>query len=43
MKLVLYQCGMLMTAYGCHIDITLLSTSTGYMFTIFIAMSGSFY
>ena len=28
-----YQYGMLMAAYGCHIDITLVSSSTGYIFT----------
>ena len=28
-----YQCGMLMAAYGCHINITLVSASIGYIFT----------
>ena len=28
-----YQSGVLMAAYGCHIDITLVSASTGYIFT----------
>ena len=30
------------TTYGCPIDITLVSPSTGYIFTIFIVMSGWF-
>ena len=30
------------TPYGCRFDITLASTSTGYIFTIFIVMSGWF-
>ena len=37
---VLYQCAMLMSVYGCHTDIALVSASTGNIFTIFIVMSG---
>ena len=33
---------MLMAPYVCRIDITLVSASTGYFFTIFIVMSGWF-
>ena len=36
------QCGMLMTVYGYHIGITLVSASTGSIFTIVIVMSGWF-
>ena len=42
MNLFWYQCGMLMAPYVCRIDITLVSASTGYFFTIFIVMSGWF-
>ena len=42
MKLFWYQCVMPMVVYGCHIDITLVSASTWYIFTIFIVMSGWF-
>ena len=31
-----------MAEYGCRIDITLVFASTGYIFTIFIVMSGWF-
>ena len=33
---------MLMTVSGSHIDITLVSASTGWIFIIFIVMSGRF-
>ena len=33
---------MLMAACGCHIEIKLVTASTGYIFTVFIVMSGWF-
>ena len=41
-KLFWYQYGMFMAACGCRIEIKLVTASTGYIFTVFIVMSGWF-
>ena len=41
-KLFRYQCVMLMASCGCRIEIKLVTASTGYIFTVFIVMSGWF-